>query len=171
MFAQVSGDRVLGVLLSLDELVGGRRAIVTGAETVELTPVDPDSVAPNAQATVDLFERLNSERSDLLLPELTWSEALSKVAVAHANEMYAAGYFSHQSPVTGDVVDRLQAAGSVFRQAGENLALAADSVEAHDGLVGSPRHFANITESQFTSVGIAAVDGPYGLMVVQVFGG
>jgi len=171
VFAQVSGDRVLGVLLRLDELVGGRRAIVDGTETVELSPVDADSVEPDARAAIDLFEALNAERAEAGLPDLGWSADLADVAYAHGSEMYADGYFSHQSPVTGDVGARVALAAGRYAYIGENLALAADAVEAHDGLVDSPGHYANMVAEEFSSVGMTSIQGPLGLMVVQVFGG
>ncbi len=171
VFAQVSGDRVLGVLLSLDDVIGGRSAIVEGDERVEFEAADPESLSGDAPAVLDLFESTNEERTDVGLSTLTWSQSLSDVAQFHADEMYRKGYFAHRSPTTGTVVDRLARSGIGVVRAGENLALAADASEAHRGLVKSPSHLDNIVNPDFTSVGIAAVDGPLGLMVVQVFGG
>jgi uncharacterized protein YkwD len=58
--------------------------------------------------------------------------------------MYLNGFFSHTSPSTGTLVDRLRAAGLTYRVAGENLALAATPEEVHDGFMNSPGHRANI---------------------------
>ena len=171
VFAQVSGDRVLGVLLSLDDLVGGRRVIVDGPDTVELAATDPDAVEADPEAALELFEALNEERADAGLAALAWSDTLADVASAHGTEMYVEGYFSHQSPVTGDVTARVATADGRYGYLGENLALAADVVEAHDGLVESPGHRANMLAPQYTSVGLSSIQGPLGLMVVQVFGG
>lgn len=171
VFAQVSGDRVIGVLLSLDDLIGSRHAIVEGDERVEFDPAEPDSLSPDTGSVLDLFGRLNEQRVDVGLGPLVWSEALSAVASAHADEMYAEGYFSHESPSSGLVADRVAQSGIQLRPIGENLALAADATEAHEGLVDSPSHLENMVEPGFNSVGIAAIKGPLGLMVVQVFGG
>ncbi|MGI9648969.1 MAG: CvpA family protein [Acidimicrobiia bacterium] len=171
VFAQVSGDRVIGVLLSLDDLIGSRRAIVEGDDRVDFEAADPDSLSPDPGAALDLLESLNEEREEEGLEPLVYDDALSAVAAAHAGEMYTEGYFSHDSPATGTVSDRLDRSGVTVRRAGENLALAVDSSEAHEGLVASPSHHANIVDPGFTSVGLAAVKGPLGLMVVQVFGG
>ncbi len=170
VFAQVSGDRILGVLLSLDDVIDGRRAIVEGTERVELEPADPGSLATDPPATLALLEDLNQERADAGLEALVWSDSLAAVAASHAREMYLEGYFSHESPETGMVADRLVQSGLAVLPAGENLALAPDAMEVHDGLVDSPSHFENIVNPEFTSIGIAVIEGPLGLMVVQVFG-
>ena len=171
MFAQVSGDKVLGVLLSLDDLTDGRRAIIKGEDVVAFEPVPANALTFEEDAATSLFERMNDERSDAGLTPLKWSHSLAVVAISHARDMYTAGFFSHRSPTTGLVSDRLAAAGVSVAVAGENLALAADEVEAHRGLVASPAHLANIEAESYRSVGITAVEGPLGLMVVQVFGG
>ncbi len=171
VFAQVSGDRLLGVLLSLDDLIGGRSAIVEGDERVEFEAAEPGSLTRDAPSMLDLFESVNEERADVGLATLSLSDSLSDVAQSHSDEMYRSGYFAHRSPSTGTVLDRLSSFGIRVARAGENLALAADATEAHSGLVKSQSHLDNIVNPDFTSIGIAAVDGPLGLMVVQVFGG
>ena len=170
MFAQVSGDKVLGVLLGLDDLTDGRRSVIKGEDVVVFDPARAGALAARAKSATALLERVNDERAEAGVAPLEWSNSLALVAASHARDMYTAGFFSHRSPTTGLVSDRLQAAGVRVTVAGENLALAADVVEAHRGLVASPSHLANIQEPAFGSVGIAAVEGPLGLMVVQVFG-
>ena len=87
----------------------------------------------------------------------------------YAEEMYVGGFFAHDSARTGDVGDRLRTAGIRFGVAGENLALAPNVSAVHSGLMNSPGHRANILHGEFTHVGIGVVEGPIGLMVVQVF--
>ncbi len=169
MFSRVSGDKVLGVLLGLDDLTDGRRAIVKGEDVVSFSPAAAGELAPRRESATSLFERVNDERADAGLALLEWSNSLALVAASHARDMYTAGFFSHRSPTTGLVSDRLAAAGVRVSVAGENLALAADVVEAHRGLVTSESHLANMREPAYGSVGITVLEGPLGLMVVQVF--
>ncbi len=169
MFSRVSGDKVLGVLLGLDDLTDGRRAIVKGEDVVSFSPAAAGELALRRESAISLFERVNDDRADGGLAPLEWSNSLALVAVSHARDMYTAGFFSHRSPTTGLVSDRLAAAGVRVSVAGENLALAADVVEAHRGLVTSESHLANMREPAYGSVGITAMEGPLGLMVVQVF--
>ncbi len=171
MFAQVSGDKVLGVLLGLDDLTDGKRSIIRGEDVVDFGAAKEASLASRPNSATRLFGRLNDERAEAGLDPLEWSSRLASVAASHAHDMYTEGFFSHRSPQSGLVGDRLAAAGIEVSIAGENLALAADAVEAHNGLVASPAHLSNIREPAFGSVGITAVDGPVGLLVVQVFAG
>jgi uncharacterized protein YkwD len=69
------------------------------------------------------------------------------------------------------VADRVRAARISLSVVGENLALAATPRSIHAALMDSDGHRANILRTSFDRIGVAAVDGPLGLMVVQVFGG
>lgn len=170
-FRGVSGDRVVEALLNLHRLVGDRRVVIEGDESVSLPPVDPADLKGDQKAAREVFDLLNRARLDEGLDPLAWGPALTEVARAHAVEMYTEGYFSHHSPQTGDVGDRLDAAGVTYVIAGENLALAATPSEVHRGLMDSPGHRENILRPEFRRVGVAVVSGPLGLMTVQLFTG
>lgn len=170
-FRGLAGDRVVEALLNLHQLVGDRRVVVEGEESIALTPAAPGDLHHDEEAAAEVFDLLNRARLDAGVDPLAWSPALVLVAQGHAAEMYLEGYFSHRSPVTGTVGDRLEAAGITYRVAGENLALAATPTEVHAGLMDSPGHRENILRSEFSRVGVAVVAGPLGLMTVQVFTG
>ncbi|MFH1330970.1 MAG: CvpA family protein [Actinomycetota bacterium] len=170
-FRALSRDRVIQALLQLREAVGERRVIVEDEEVVTLPVADPGDLHPDSAAATAVFDRLNRARIDAGSDPLAWSPALSEVAEGHALEMYLEGYFSHRSPVTGTVADRLHVAGITYSVAGENLALAATPTQVHDGLMGSPGHRENILRPEFRRAGVAVVEGPLGLMTVQVFTG
>lgn len=171
VFNRLSGDRIVEAMVNLQDLVGDRRVVLEGAEVIELPPVDPDDLEAREDYAREVFDLLNRARIDAGLDPLAWGPALAEVAVAHADEMYRDGYFSHLSPVTGTVGNRLADAGITYRIAGENLALAASSDEVHAGLMDSEGHRANIESPDFRRVGVGVVLGPLGLMTVQVFTG
>jgi hypothetical protein len=171
MFHTLAGDRVLEALLNLDELVGREKVILEKDETLEIPTADPEELRRDEAAAEDIFELLNRARIEEGLDPLAWSAPLAEVGEGHATEMYVEGYFSHTSPVTGTVADRVADAGIPYLVVGENLALAATARTAHAGLMDSPGHRANIVGERFTRVGIGVIRGPYGLMVVQVFSG
>ena len=171
VFRSLSGDRVIQALLQLREAVGERQVILEGDESVTLPTTDPADLEDDSDAATEGFDLLNRARVDAGRNPLAWSPVLAEVAAAHAREMYEEGYFSHLSPATGTVGDRLEAAGATYSLAGENLALAATITQAHDGLMGSPGHRENILRPEFRRVGVAVVSGPLGLMTVQVFTG
>jgi uncharacterized protein YkwD len=84
--------------------------------------------------------------------------------------MFARGYFAHETPEGRSPFDRMQADGVRFQAAGENLALAPSLQVAHNGLMNSPGHRANILGKDFGRVGIGILDGGMrGLMVTQNF--
>lgn len=171
VFTDVAGDRIVEAMLNLRELVGDRKVVIGPGESLEIPPADPDDLERDRNAAEEIFEKVNASRVEAGLQPLRWSGDLANVAVGHAREMYVEGYFAHESPRTGNVGDRLRAAEFSYRLAGENLALAATPNEVHNGLMDSPGHRANILGSDFTTVGIAVIRGPLGLMTVQVFTG
>ena len=160
-----AGEGALPVTELLDRLV-----ILEGDDRVEIAAVG-GLVEARPDLAVELLDRLNLLRIEVGEEPVAWSPALADIAAMHGTEMYADGYFSHVSPVTGSVADRLVAQGIPFRAAGENLALNPTVDGVHAGLAASPSHRATMLESRFTRVGISAHEGPLGLMVVQVFTG
>jgi uncharacterized protein YkwD len=127
-------------------------------------------VAVNVEAEADMLKLLNRERTTRGLSPLMLNIKARSVARLYSADMFARGYFSHQSPEGQSPFDRMKAGGVKYDSAGENLALAPTLQLAHDGLMKSPGHKANILSTSYRSVGIGIVDGgPYGLMVTQDF--
>jgi uncharacterized protein YkwD len=84
--------------------------------------------------------------------------------------MFAKGYFSHVNLEGESPSDRITKAKVRFLTAGENLAYAHTLTIAHNGLMNSPGHRANILHKDYGRVGIGILDGGiYGLMVTQNF--
>lgn len=169
IFLAVAGDEVLRSLTALRPLVGGDRLVLDADDRVEIPPSDDIEVVGEAEQ--ELFSLANRERVDQAVTPLVWSEGLAEVARAHAEEMYRQGYVSHVSPTTGTVSDRVEAAGIPVLVVGENLGLASSAAAVHLGLMESPAHRENLLRSEFDRVGIGAVQGPLGLMVVEVYAG
>lgn len=171
VFDALAGDRLVAALVNIRDLVGSRQVIIGPDDRLEIEPAKRRQLERDHGAAIEIFELLNAARVQNGLPSLEWDQDLAEVGAGHAFEMYLDGYFAHVSPITGDVGDRLVAAGISYRVAGENLALAVSTTEVHEGLMDSPGHRANILGESYTRVGIAVVDGPLGLMTVQVFTG
>ena len=84
--------------------------------------------------------------------------------------MFQQGYFAHVDQNGGTPFDRMRAGGAAFRAAGENLALAPTVQIAHDGLMNSPGHRANILNPRYRRIGIGVADGGmHGKMFTQNF--
>ena len=152
------------------------------AETLNLLTIQPEShervnlpyKVENTQPRPDLEARMldlvNRERSAAGLQPLAPDPELTHVARSHSSDMFARGYFAHDTPEGRNPFDRMKGGGVRFLTAGENLALAPSLQVAHNGLMNSPGHRRNIMDPQFGRLGIGIMDGGLrGLMVTQNF--
>lgn len=126
-------------------------------------------VGPAPSAERQMLELMNEARAEEGLEPLEWCERCAEVARSHSEDMYTEGFFSHVNVNGLDPFERMQRARIGYRLAGENLAVAPTAAEAHEGLMASPDHRANILREAFDQVGIGVFEGPYGLMCTQVF--
>jgi uncharacterized protein YkwD len=117
-----------------------------------------------------MADLVNKERLSMGLGPLVFDTRLRTVARGHSADMFKRGYFSHYSPEGHDVVYRAEQIGIDYLVLGENLAYAPTLELAHNGLMNSPGHRANILSSDYHKIGIGAANASdYGLMFTQVF--
>lgn len=129
-----------------------------------------DGYAADAVAEGRMLALVNAERAERGLRPLVADAALVTLARAHSADMLSRGYFAHVDPEGRQPSGRADAAGFAYRVYGENLALAPDVPLAHQGLMDSPGHRANILAAEFGRIGIGIQDaGIYGIMVTQNF--
>ncbi len=139
------------------------------AESVKL-PYTVTKVKVREDLEVEMLEMVNEERRKEGLPPLKADPEMTEVARAHSKDMFARGFFAHVNPDRKDPFDRMRASRVKFLTAGENLALAQTLGIAHNGLMNSPGHRANILHKDFGRLGIGVIDGGmYGLMISQEF--
>ncbi len=113
---------------------------------------------------------VNEERQKAGLKLLNADPEMLMVARKHSADMFARGYFSHETPDGLSPFDRMKKAKVRFLAAGENLALGPTLNICHRGLMNSPGHRKNILNPFFGRVGIGILDGGiYGLMITQNF--
>jgi len=138
-------------------------------ERVEL-PYKVSDTRPRPDLEARMLQLVNAERIAAGLKPLAPDPELTEVARRHSADMFARGYFAHDTPEGLTPFDRMRAADVRFLTAGENLALAPTISVAHSGLMNSPGHRANILRREFGRVGIGVMDGGMrGLMVSQEF--
>ncbi len=182
---EVRGSR-LGVELAMQSEWANRKLAPVFDEAIRQT-INSLTVKPNSEERINLsfkvhkatpkpdyeaemLQLVNNERIKHGLQPLQADPELVPVARAHSQDMFAKGYFAHDTPEGKDPFDRMRAAGIQFKAAGENLALAQTVKIAHVNLMNSPGHRANILNPSFGRVGIGILDGGfYGLMVSQEF--
>lgn len=129
-----------------------------------------DKFIVDSRLEEQMVSLLNKERVKKGLPELSPDPQLKEVARFHSSDMFKKGYFSHYSPQGENVADRAKKLNVFFLVVGENLAYAPSLELAHQGLMNSDGHRANILSPEYRRIGIGIVDGEeYGLMFTQVF--
>lgn len=113
---------------------------------------------------------VNKERESRGLKALVIDPTIVPVARAHSKDMFERQYFSHYTPEGKSPFERMTKGGVDYLAAGENLAYAPTVEIAHQGLMNSPGHKANILREEFGRVGIGVIDGGiYGKMFTQNF--
>ncbi len=130
--------------------------------------------AQDAGKAAALLDLMNGARLNQGLDPLVVDADLNAVALARANNLIDNDYFDHYSATGESAFSELAARGIRYRLAGENLArnnyIDGKTVEAaFDALMASDGHRANILESRFSSVGVAAVLNGHLWIYVTVF--
>jgi len=117
----------------------------------------------------------NTQRAQNGLGALSTNQALTNAATAKANDMFAKGYFAHNSPDGKTPWDFIHEAGYNYVYAGENLAIGyADASELMSAWMNSTSHRDNIVSPNFQDIGVAVVAGQFNgvdtIIVAQEFG-
>ncbi|GAC1312588.1 MAG: hypothetical protein NVS2B3_16100 [Vulcanimicrobiaceae bacterium] len=155
---------VLGIALALTAQPGAS-ASKTGASLQGIA----SAPAGSEPGVALLLDALNEARAARGLTPLVLDERLCAIARDHGRDMASRAYFDHRSPDGATPFDRLDRARYRYGYAGENLALDRDAAAAHRALFASPAHRANMLESHYARVGIAAVPSRAGELVVEDF--
>lgn len=154
-----------------DDLREGLTFITTppeDEETVDI-PVRTD-IRIDSEAEARMLEMINAERREHGLRPLEMDPELRDVARKHSRDMFQRGFFSHVNPDGENPFDRMREEGIRFGTAGENLAMAPTVRIAHEGLMQSPGHRANILNRSFGKVGIGVyASSGYNKVFTQVF--
>lgn len=148
---------------------GGSSGGIFGSGPLVVAPSTPET----AKLEHQMHARLNRDRAKKGLPPLDYDEKLADTARAHSLDMHERGFFSHDSPRTGSLSDRLDRAGLLVAAARENLGEGETVDATEDALLRSPGHHANIMAKDVTHVGVGIVEIGSGsskrLLVTQVF--
>jgi uncharacterized protein YkwD len=138
-------------------------------ETVSL-PFKVDNPKVREDLEAKMLEMVNEERVKEGLPPLKADPEMARIAREHSRDMFAKGYFAHVNLEGETPTDRIRKARVRYLTAGENLALAPTLKLAHNGLMNSPGHKANILHKSYGRLGIGILDGGFrGIMVTQNF--
>jgi uncharacterized protein YkwD len=144
--------------------------------TITVDPGNNDDapVSDPREAESRLLAMMNRDRAAANLPALLWDDRVADVARAHSAEMRKTKNVAHISATTGSAADRVRAAKIKTAVVLENVARAYGLGEAHQGLMNSPGHRANVMSHAATNVGIGVVfgdeiSGRREIFITQVF--
>ncbi len=166
----VSGDRIIERLLNLREQVGSER-VVAGDQVIELDPVALEDVDVDAASRDHILDMLNRERALAEVDPLVASAPLERLAEAHAVEVYTTGKFGRPSADGASFEDRMSATEIPVVVADQVMALAVSPDAAQQALFRAEYEHSVLTDPAFRRVGLALVDGPNGVVLVEVLAG
>ncbi len=172
---------VISLCVALEQLATGAAAPkpAAAADTApksswqQVAPQDaPSSTASyDTQAERQLLDLANTERAGVGSPQLKMDLGLVRAARAHAAQMAAQNQLSHQFSGEASLTQRIAAVSTLhLNRAGENVAVAPNADEAHQGLMSSPPHRDNLLSPQFNVAGIGVFRRGHLLYVAQDFG-
>lgn len=136
---------------------GKGTAIITvitkdGGKTAKATIAVPEP--PQATYELLMINLVNGEREDAGLEPLKFNLELTEVARIKSQDMIDNNYFAHDSPVYGSPFEMMRQFGITYRYAAENIAHNPSVENAHQRLMESPGHRANILNPNLTEIGI-----------------
>ena len=135
----------------------------------QVSPYDRPSY--DNEAEKQLLEKANHDRALAGLSPLKVDEGLSRAARVHAAKMAAQGQLSHQFLDEASLLERLSANSTLhLERAGENVAVAPTTDDAHRALMSSPPHRDNLLNKDFNVAGIGVVRKGAQIFVAQDFG-
>lgn len=121
---------------------------------------------------LQMVEWVNVERRRQGLKALKVNPKLVLLARMKALEMIQDDVLSHRSPRFGSVLTMVNQAGVNFKTVGENIASNFTLDGAHNSLMNSPSHRANLLNPQYDEIGIGLNrGGENGYVFVQLFVG
>jgi len=128
------------------------------------------SLSVDSVSETQMVALINAVRATLGVSSLRVDASISEVARDKSRDMFERRYFSHEDLDGRNASDRMTTAHVAFTFVGENIAYAPNVHVAHEGLMNSSGHRANIVESRFHRIGVGVIDGGiYGKMFTEIF--
>lgn len=135
----------------------GNNVTQPAQQTAPSNQAEDAKVGDFAKQVADL---VNQERAKAGLKPVEMDAALSKVALAKAEDMSKNNYFDHNSPTYGSPFDMMKQFGIQYQTAGENIAMGQRSPqEVMKQWMESEGHRQNIMNPAFTKIGVGYTNG------------
>ncbi len=137
------------------------------------SPTEPNVAFSDSEIEFKLLQLTNQARQSSNVEPLGLESGLSDIARQHSRDMRDLGFLGHVKPDGTTLRQRLEAAGYEFSRAAENIAqvtrVGDPASFAHDLLMESERHRANILDPRFSLVGIGVARSNDTFWITQVF--
>ncbi|MFC8688531.1 CAP domain-containing protein [Brevibacillus porteri] len=128
--------------------------------TQPAAPVNQVEQGKTGDFAKQVADLVNQERAKAGLKPVEMDAALSKVALAKAQDMSANNYFDHNSPTYGSPFDMMKQYGIQYSTAGENIAMGQQTPqEVMQQWMNSEGHRENIMNPAFTKIGVGFTNG------------
>lgn len=134
----------------------------------EETKREPVKIENIQEAEKYLEEKINEERVKHNRKPLILDPLLKKVARTHSQDMLQRNFFAHINPDGLTPSDRYRKAGGTGKVA-ENIARNEDLQDAHEQLMASPGHRANILSQEFTHFGVGVAYDGQSYLITELF--
>jgi len=161
----VTGESIYGAVISVEDAVGHRLA--AGTLPIPIPDVQSDSLTPSQASAQLVFDELNQRRIAAGIDPLGWSSDLAIVAATRAQNVYESGVLD---PALG-LDEALRAAAVPGTIVDEMLALAATPHGLVEAIESAQSYQDILTDPAYRIGGVGVVEGPFGLMAVQVVSG
>jgi uncharacterized protein YkwD len=117
----------------------------------------PSTAGLDAEGEAQMVELINQARSAHGLSPLETDSRMTNAARKHTELMVQQSTLAHQFPGEPLPQDRIAAEGLASDQQGENVDLNQTIAGAHDALMRSPPHRANILNPEYNAVGVGVI--------------
>jgi uncharacterized protein YkwD len=152
------------------KLLAGLAVMLFLAASLSVPPSPATAATDLTAAEREMFDLVNGARAEAGLAPLYAEEQLTTMARDYSAEMIQYDFFSHVSPVSGDLQQRITAHGITgWCLAGENICKSPTVESGFNALMNSPSHRDNILSPRFNCIGIGIQQGPNGLVITQEF--
>lgn len=158
----LSGQEILRSVIAVRQAVGDR--LMAGTIPIPLPRVDDEVLSPSQSDAQEVFDTLNRDRLSEGLEPLAWSPDLAVVAVARATDTYRSGFLS----LDGDLSGALEAAGIPGTIHADMVVIGASTDGVVEAIVTTSDYRRMVVDPAYRKSGVGVVQGPYGLIAVQV---
>ncbi|MGI9667866.1 MAG: CvpA family protein [Acidimicrobiia bacterium] len=163
--ASASGEQLFGTVIAVRKAVGDR--LSAGIIPIPLPSVDRSTLAPSQVQAQQVFDAMNLRRIEDGKDPLAWSPDLAIVATERATKVYSSGWLA----LDGRLPEALHAAGVPGTISTDMVVLAASPDGVIEAIETTTGYDSAVVDGTYRKAGVGVIDGPYGLVAVQVLTG